>query len=121
MSRISKTAKTPPAAIEKALKNWGNNIYIARMRRGMRLQDLADRIGISRFLMSDIEKGKPSAAVSYYLSALWAMGLLETCSNIGDPDQDPEGKILERAHAPKRASKKTSVLINQKGELDNDF
>lgn len=75
---------------------------------------MAERVGVSRYLMSDVEKGKPTAAIAVYIGALWALGLAENLSDIGDPDRDTEGKALEDAHAPKTAAKRKKVL-------DNDF
>lgn len=114
MPKINKLAKSPPAAVEDTLRQIGQNIRTARLRRNMRLEDLAQRVGISRYVMSDIEKGKPTTAIASYMGALWALGLLEALSTIADPERDNEGKILEKLRAPKTAAKR-------KKELDNDF
>lgn len=114
MPQTNKIAKAPPAAVEMALRRLGANIRVARLRRKLRLEDLAKKIGISRFVMSDIEKGKPTTAISSYLGALWALGLLDPISDLADPDKDAEGKILENARAPKTAGKRRK-------DLDNDF
>jgi len=114
MSKSNKATNTPPAAVESTLKTLGANIRTARLRRKLRLVDVAKKVGISRFLLSDIEKGKPNASVAAYMGALWVLGLLDQMKNVADPDQDIEGKILEKSRAPKTAAKRT------KG-LDNDF
>lgn len=107
-------SKVLPAAVEQVLLQLGRNIRIARLRRNLRLVDLAERVGISRFVMSDIEKGKPTVAVASYVSALWALGLTADLQYIADPDRDFEGKALESAKAPKTAAKRKQVF-------DNDF
>jgi transcriptional regulator with XRE-family HTH domain len=110
-----KNKKPPlPVFVEALLINIGQNIRIARLRRKMRLEDLAIRVGISRYSMSDIEKGKTTVAIGSYLSALWALGLTENLSKIGDSNLDVAGIALERARAPKTAPKR-------KGDLNNDF
>ena len=114
MAKLSKISKMPPAAVESILIQLGRNIRTARLRRRLRLQDLAERVGVSRYLMSDIEKGKSTAAIAGYVGALWALGLAEMLREVGDPDRDLEGKALERIHAPKTAAKR-------KQALDNDF
>ena len=111
---MSKSSKIPPAAVERILIQLGRNIRTARLRRRMRLQDLALRVGVSRFLMSDIEKGKPTIAIAAYIGALWVLGLTDDLGNIADPDRDLEGKALENMYAPKTAPKRKKVL-------DNDF
>jgi transcriptional regulator with XRE-family HTH domain len=107
-------SKGPPAALERILNQLGRNIRIARLRRKLRLEDLADKLGVSRYLMSDIEKGKPTASIGAYFGALWAMGLTSDLETIAEPDRDAEGKALESLRFPKTAAKR-------KKELDNDF
>ncbi len=114
MPRANPIVKMQPAAVEQILTQLGRNIRIARLRRRLRLEDLAERIGISRYLMSGIEKGKPSAAIAAYIGALWALGLSDDLHMIADPDRDGEGKALENKYAPKTAAKRKKVL-------DNDF
>jgi len=114
MAKTSQISKTPPYAVEQVLSQLGRNIRTARLRRKLRLADLAERVGISRYVMSDIEKGKPTTAVAAYIGALWALGLAGDLRNVGDPDRDSEGKAFERARAPSTAPKRTKAL-------DNDF
>ncbi|WOS67190.1 MULTISPECIES: helix-turn-helix transcriptional regulator [Sinorhizobium] len=113
MPRLTKIAKSPPAAVEKSLKGLGSNIRIARLRRKIRLEDLAERIGVSRFALADAEKGKPTTSIVVYAGALWALGLLAEMSLLADPDRDSEGKALERVRSPKKAHPPKA--------LDNDF
>ena len=106
--------KEYPAAVTEALRQWGRHIRIARLRRGLRILDLAERVGVSRFLIADIEKGKATVAVGSYVCTLWALGLDDKIKHIADPDNDLEGKALEQVRAPKTAAKRKKVL-------DNDF
>ncbi len=113
MPRISKIAESPPAAVENVLNRLGRNIRTARLRRRLSQEELAERIGISRYVVADIEKGKPTTAIAAYLGALWALGLLRDIREVADPDHDEEGKILEQARSPKTAPKRRA--------LDDDF
>ena len=113
MTRISKIAKSPPASVENVLNQLGRNIRIARLRRKLSREQLAERIGISRYVLADIEKGKPTTAIAAYLGALWALGLLRDIREVADPDRDEEGKILERSRSPKTAPKRRT--------MDDDF
>ncbi len=113
MPRVSKISQAPPAAVEELLIRLGRNIRIARLRRRLSREELAGRIGISRYVMADIENGKPTTAVAAYLGALWALGLIGDMKAVADPDRDEEGKILERARSPKTAPKRRAV--------DDDF
>ena len=113
MARVSKIAQAPPHAVAQALARLGRNIRTARLRRKLSHEQLAKRIGISRYVMADIEKGKPTTGIAAYLGALWALGLLTQMNGLADPDRDIEGKTLESARRPKTAPKRNS--------FDDDF
>ena len=109
MPRPTKIARHPPAAIREALERLGRNIRTARLRRRMRQQQLAQRMGVSRFVVADVERGKPTTGVAAYVGALWALGLLAHMSDVADPDRDEEGKTLERARSPRIARPRRSL------------
>ena len=113
MSRVIKISKSPPAAVEDILNRLGRNIRTARLRRKLSQEELAERIGVSRYVQADIEKGKPTTAIAAYFGTLWALGLLRDMREVADPDRDQEGKILERARSPKTAPKRKTI--------DDDF
>lgn len=115
MPKLSKVSQAPPAAVEALLVSLGRNIRTARLRRNLRLEDLAERVGVSRYVMSDIEKGKPTTAIVGYIGALWALGLTQELRKVADPDTDTEGKARESLRAPSTAAKR------QRKGLDNDF
>ncbi len=113
MPRVSKISKSPPAAVEDILNRLGRNIRTARLRRKLSMEELAERVGISRYGLADLEKGKPTTAIAAYLGALWVLGLIRDMREVADPDRDEEGKILERARSPKTAPKRKTI--------DDDF
>lgn len=113
MTNSSRITTTPPAAVEDALRRLGRNIRTARVRRKLRIEDVAQRIGASRFTVADLENGKPGTSAAAYLGALWVLGLLDQVAELADPDRDEEGKVLESARRPKGAPRRRS--------LDNDF
>jgi transcriptional regulator with XRE-family HTH domain len=113
MSRVSKIADSPPYAVAEAVDRLGKNIRTARLRRKWSIGELAERVGISRRAMGEIEKGKATSAIVAYLGALWALGLLNQIRSVGDPDLDQEGKALEAARSPSTAPKRQA--------LDDDF
>lgn len=93
----------PPAAVEETLRCLGANLRTARLRRRLRIQDIADRLGTSRFTVANVEKGKPGASAAAYFGVLWAVGLLDDARRLADPDRDEEGRILESARLPTQA------------------
>ena len=113
MTRVSKIAKSPPYAVEQSLLQLGRNIRIARLRRRITIEALAERVGVSRRAMGEIEKGKGTSAIVAYLGALWALGLLDQMRDVASPDLDSVGKALESSRSPTTAPKRQA--------LDNDF
>ena len=103
MPRPTKIASSPPAAVEETLELLGRNIRTARLRRKLPQAGLAERMGVSRFVVADVERGKPTTGVAVYLGALWVLGLLGHMREVADPDRDDEGKTLERSRSPRRA------------------
>lgn len=113
--RLSKIAESPPYAVEKALKTLGRNIRTARLRRKLSRAELAEKIGLSRYVMADVENGKPTTSIAAYIGALWALGLLGGVEALAHPDHDREGKALEDARSPTTAPKRSSRT------MDDDF
>lgn len=113
MPNKSGITQGPPAAVEDAIRRLGRNIRTARLRRKLRIEDVANRIGASRFTISDLEKGKAGSSMAAYAGVLWALGLLEGMNEVADPDRDEEGKTLESARSPRQAPRRR--------RLDNDF
>ena len=103
MPSRTRIAESPPAAVPDALERLGRNVRIARLRRRLTQEELGQRVGVSRFVIADVEKGKATTGVAAHLGALWALGLLSRMQEVGDPDRDDEGKALERARMPGRA------------------
>ncbi len=103
MTKRSRIAEAPPAAVEEALERLGRGLRTARLRRKLPQAVLAERVGVSRFVLADIEKGKPTVGIAAHLGVLWALGLLSHMREVADPDRDEEGKALERARSPKVA------------------
>ena len=96
-----------------ALDRLGANIRIARLRRRLTQAELAERIGVSRFVVADVERGKATTGVAVYIGALWALGLGDQLRSVGDPSLDKEGMALEIGRAGKRARRPQT--------LDDDF
>ena len=103
MTTLTNIAGSPPAAVEEALQRLGRNIRTARLRRRLPQTAVAERMGVSRFVVADVERGKPTTGVAAYIGALWVLGLLGDLSEVAEPDRDEEGKALERARSPRRA------------------
>ncbi|MES2517041.1 MAG: helix-turn-helix domain-containing protein [Bacteroidota bacterium] len=70
----SKSTLLLPTA-SKILTQLGEDIKLARLRRKLCTEQVAERAGISRSTLWLIEKGTPSVAMGAYLQVLFVMGL----------------------------------------------
>jgi len=92
--------------LSKILSSLGEDIKLARLRRKLSAQQVAERAGISRSSLWQIEKGKPNVSMGYYAQVLFVLGLEKNISKVADDDvlgrklQDAE--ILVKRRAPKK-------------------
>ena len=118
MSTINKAApkkrfSTLPHSVEIGVRKLGQNLRAARLRRNLSIEEVAQRIGVSRYTVADAEMGKPSTGIAVYAALLWTYRLLDQLTEIASPTNDKEGAALvlprERARTPRQ------------GSLNNDF
>ena len=97
---------SPAATSVQEARDLGSLIRDARRRRGLAQQQLADRVGVSRQWIVEIEKGKPRAALDLVLRTLRALGLTLSIEDedlpeaqTSVPERDPIDldAIIERA------------------------
>jgi len=74
---------------------------------------MAAKLGTSRFVIADAEKGKVTTGIGIYMGLLWALHLLHQIDGVASPENDQEGTALSIADGRKRAG---SAM-----EMDNDF
>lgn len=63
--------------IQRVLQEMGEQIKLARLRRKLSAELVAERADISRATLSNIEKGSPSVAIGYYAAVLHALNGME--------------------------------------------
>lgn len=115
MTQHKKAMTTPlPFEVRNAVKGLGERIRVARIRRRMSQDELAQACGINRRTLYRIESGEAGIAVGNIFAVLWKMGLLDSTKVLADPGQDEHGKILESARLPQRVRASES-------DIDNDF
>ncbi|MEJ5027622.1 MULTISPECIES: helix-turn-helix domain-containing protein [Comamonas] len=92
--------------VDRALKALGQNIELARRRRGLSQADLAARMGVSVSTVRRLEDGNPGTALVYLASALQVFGDLEKLSLLMDTQTDSVGLALMDAELPSRIHSK---------------
>ncbi len=91
---------------KRILTEVGENIRLARLRRKLSSEQVAERANISRPTLLSIEKGSPSVSIGSYLKVLMVMGLekdllvLAKDDELGRKLQDIN--LITKKRAPKR-------------------
>lgn len=99
-----KTIQLP--ALKRLLKAMGENIKLARLRRKLSAQLVAERAGMSRTTLRAIENGEAGVTLGAYANVLMCLGLENDLAHIARDDE--LGRKLQDADLPTkaRASKK---------------
>ena len=97
---------TSPKTAE-ILEQMGEQIKLARLRRRLSAELVAERAGISRATLWNVEKGSPSVAIGIYASVLHALGNMDSDFLLVAKD-DEFGRTLQDLELPvrRRAPKK---------------
>lgn len=93
----------------KILKDLGEHIQLARLRRKFSAEQIAERTGLGRKTVYNIEQGSPSVAIGSYLQVLFVLGLEKDLTMVAA--SDPLGRKLQDAEivTSKRAPKKAKI------------
>lgn len=91
-----------PIPVVSALKKLGKDIQVARKRRRIATQLMAERAGISRSTLVKIEKGEPGVSLGHYASVLFVLGAIDRIAKLIDVSSDTLGLDLEEDHLPQR-------------------
>ena len=62
---------------QKVLKTMGEQIKMARLRRNLSTELVAERAGVSRATVWNVEKGNPSVAIGIYAAVLHALNNMD--------------------------------------------
>ncbi len=67
--------KLMPRALDQAMKQMGEQIKLARKRRHLSMQDIAERATVNRLTISKVEHGDPTVSMGIYARVLYALNL----------------------------------------------
>lgn len=92
----------------KILKALGENLRMARLRRQITAEQVAQRANISRSTLWMMEKGSPAVAMGAYCQVLFVLGLESDLLKVAADDvlgkKLQDLKLNVRARAPKKTS-----------------
>lgn len=92
---------------EEILSRMGEQIRLARLRRKLSAELVAERAGITRATLLKVEKGSPSVAMGIYASVLHALNNLDKDLLLIAKDDELGRKLMDldlitKKRAPKR-------------------
>ena len=89
---------------QRILETMGEQIKLARLRRQLSVELVAERAGISRATLWNVEKGSPSVAIGIYAAVLHALNnmdkdllLVAKDDEFGKKMQDMNMQVKKRA------------------------
>lgn len=77
MKKMKKAAYNILPATEEVLKIMGEQIKLARLRRDLPAELVAERAGISRSSLWKVESGNPAVAMGIYAAVLHALNNMD--------------------------------------------
>lgn len=98
----------------QALSILGKLIRIGRTERGMTAQDLADRAGISRTTLYNIEKGTPGPEIGTVFEVAVLVGVRLF-------DDDDRRLAMHKAHLDEKLTLLPQSVRSSRQEVDDDF
>ena len=105
--KTSKTVLLP--RLGRIMKDLGENIILARLRRKFTSEQVSERAGIVRSTLWHIEKGSPSVSIGTYLQVLFVLSLEKDFEKLAKDDEMgrklQDAGLLTKERAPKKRYK----------------
>jgi hypothetical protein len=91
-----------PGPVARALKKFGDDIRIARLKRGLTIEMMSERTKVHRETYRKVERGHPGVGLGVYATALYALGFGTIFDALIDQSRDDIGLLLDKERIPKR-------------------
>jgi transcriptional regulator with XRE-family HTH domain len=91
-----------PIPVKKALTKLAADIKVARIKRRITMELIAERAGISRLTYMRIEKANPAVSIGAIANVLFVLGIIDRLRDLIDQSTDQVGLSLENDKLPKR-------------------
>jgi transcriptional regulator with XRE-family HTH domain len=105
MGQKSGASRKLPMPVAMALKALGENLRIARERRGEPLRQWAGRCEVSVPTLQRMEAGDPSVSMGVYATAVWLCERVGAIEELASPENDAAAHDIEIARAASRRRK----------------
>ena len=112
VSVMPRKSASPHPVVQRLLKELGENIRLARLRRGFSMELVAERAGMSRPTLRAVESGEPGVTLGSYANVLHSLGLHGDLAVVARDDELgrklPDAELPTRRRAPKRTVTQSS-------------
>lgn len=92
--------------LQEILERLGENIKLARLRRKLSMEQVAERAGITRTTLWNIERGASKVAIGSYVQVLFVLGMAEDLLKLAAEDELgrrlQDAALTVKKRAPKR-------------------
>jgi transcriptional regulator with XRE-family HTH domain len=99
----------------KLLTELGERIKLARLRRKLSSEQVAERAGISRATLWQVEKGSATPSIGAYFMVLFILGLEKDFQKLASDDELGR-KLQDAALIPKKRAPKKKTMKNGSGK-----
>lgn len=91
---------------QRLLASLGENIHLARLRRDLSAEQVAERAGIGRATLTRLERGAEGVSINVYVKVLSVLGLEGDLAKVAQDDimgrRLQDAKLLTRQRASKK-------------------
>ncbi len=98
--------RLPPSVLH-ALKKLGRDLGIARRKRRLTAEMMAERMGVSKPTYLRAERGDPTVGLGVYAMALFVLGLGSPFADLIDVSRDDQALVLDVERLPERVRPRT--------------
>jgi transcriptional regulator with XRE-family HTH domain len=99
---MTSMAKPISPAIKRANRRVGEDVLTWRKLRGLTQAQLADRAGVGRATLVNLERGEGGITMESLLKILRALGILESLTRALDPYESDIGRLRAGEELPQR-------------------
>jgi transcriptional regulator with XRE-family HTH domain len=91
-----------PLPAVHALRKLGRDLALARRKRGLSTNDMAERLFVSRDTLWRLERGDPGVGLGTLATATFVLNLHERLANLAAPASDEIALSLDERRVPQR-------------------
>ena len=103
---VSSTQDSIPAPVLRVLKKLGQDLSLARRRRHLTQESMAERVQTSVATLRRMEQGDPRISIGTITQAFFVLGELDKIGSLLDTSSDEIGLSLMNQRLPQRVRSK---------------